>query len=134
MPKRLQGLTTSLFMRKRSAPSNLNPITPMGNFAGYFVGDVVRTGNDNFTSDKKLKENIENLPDGLSILNKIETKIYDYKTSEYEHMNLPRGKQYGVIAQQVQTLLPELINQVVHPAKFDAQGNMLKRKSGLPDC
>jgi hypothetical protein len=40
-------------------------------------------------------------------------------------MNLPGGKQYGLIAQEVQTILPELVNNNVHPAKVDSLGNII---------
>src|SRR6185437_2224837 len=40
-------------------------------------------------------------------------------------MNLPSGKQYGLIAQDVQTVLPELVNNNVHPAVRDSLGNVV---------
>lgn len=38
---------------------------------------------------------------------------------------MPSGKQYGLIAQEVQTVLPELVNNNVHPAKLDSIGNVV---------
>lgn len=93
------------------------------NYAGYFDGDVVRTGNDNFTSDANLKENIDSLSGALGTLMQLKPKTFTYKQSSYPSMNLPGGPQYGLVAQDVQSLLPELVNAVTHPAVYDANGN-----------
>jgi len=96
-----------------------------GNYAGYFNGDVVRTGTDNFTSDANLKQNIDTITNALSIINQLKPKSYDYKQSSFPSMSLPSGKQYGLIAQDVQLILPELVNNNVHPAKVDSVGNVI---------
>ncbi len=96
-----------------------------GNYAGYFNGDVVRTGTDNFTSDFNLKQNIDTITDAIGIINKLKPKSFEYKQSSFPSMNLPSGKQYGFIAQDIQTVLPELVNNNVHPAKLDSLGNVI---------
>lgn len=104
------------------------PLTPSGsippgpNYAGYFNGDVVRTGSDNFTSDAMLKQNIDTITNAMGIINLLKPKTYDYKLSIFPSMHLPSGKQYGLIAQDVQTILPELVNTNVHPAVLDSLG------------
>ncbi len=40
-------------------------------------------------------------------------------------MNLPIGNQFGLIAQDVQLILPELVNEITHPAKLDTIGNVI---------
>lgn len=70
-----------------------------GNYAGYFNGDVVRTGTDNFTSDQMLKQNIDSISNAMTIINQLKPKSYDYKISSFPSMHLPSGKQYGLIAQ-----------------------------------
>lgn len=95
------------------------------NYAGYFNGDVVRTGTDNFTSDANLKQNIDTITNALGIINQLKPKSYEYKQSSFPSMSLPSGKQYGLIAQDVQTVLPELVNNSVHPAKLDSAGNVI---------
>jgi len=86
-------------------------------WAGYFDGNVIRTGNDNFTSDQILKQNIVPLTNGLNTINQLQAKTFDYNLSSYPQMNLPNGLQYGLIAQQVQTVLPSLVNSAIHPPK-----------------
>ncbi len=94
-------------------------------YAGYFNGDVVRTGTDNFTSDFNLKKNIDTIAHAMVIINQLKPKTFEYKKSSYPSMNLPSGKQYGLIAQDVQTVLPELVNNNIHPAKLDSVGNVI---------
>ena len=39
-------------------------------------------------------------------------------------MVLPSGKQWGLIAQDVEPILPELVSTVEHPAQYDSLGNL----------
>ena len=104
-------------------PTSSSGIT--GTYAGYFDGHVVRTGSDNFTSDQNLKQNFDTIPNAIGIIKQLKPKTFDYKLSSYPSMSLPGGKQYGLIAQETQTVLPELINNIVHPAKYDSVGNII---------
>ncbi|MFP5471252.1 MAG: tail fiber domain-containing protein [Bacteroidia bacterium] len=95
-------------------------------YAGYFVGDVVRTGTDNFTSDAMFKDNINNLNNSLSLINQLEPKTFNFKTADYPYMTFPSGIRYGLIAQDVESILPELVNNTVHPGEYDKEGNELR--------
>jgi len=95
------------------------------NYAGYFNGDVVRTGTDNFTSDQNLKQHIDTITNAMGIINQLKPRTFDYRLSSYPSMNLPSGKQYGLIAQDVQAILPELVNTNTHPAVLDTAGNVV---------
>ena len=108
-------------------PCPTPPCAPSGqNFAGYFVGDVVRTGGgDNFSSDAKLKENVNRIDNAIELIKEIQPKTFNYKSSEYPSMSLPTNKQYGMIAQEVEVILPELIKNVNHPATLDSAGNII---------
>lgn len=81
--------------------------------AGYFDGDVVVTGTFSNPSDIKFKKDIKSDVDGLSMLSDLKVKSYEYKTEEYaDSMGFPEGQQYGLIAQDVEDVLPELVNEV----------------------
>jgi hypothetical protein len=95
------------------------------NYAGYFNGDVVRTGTDNFTSDINLKENIDSVYNAITIINQLKPKTFTYKNTSFPSMNLPTGMQYGLIAQEVETIMPELVNENVHPAVYDSTGAVI---------
>ena len=100
------------------------PIGP--NYAGYFVGDVVRTGDDNFTSDLNLKENITNITNATSIIANLQPHKFNFKTTEFSYMGLPQGTRYGLIAQEVEPYLGELVKTAVHPPKYDTAGNVIQ--------
>ena len=122
-------------------------------YAGYFEGDLAYTGTLSNPSDQKLKKNAEGLGKGLSgevaeqvqanaqgtsaggeardsprsearakVL-QLDPKSYRYRRGEYA-MGLPEGKQYGLVAQQVEELFPELVHTQAHPAdSAQAAGN-----------
>lgn len=92
------------------------------NYAGYFNGDVIRTGTDNFTSDINLKQNIDSISNALGIINQLNPKTFNFDTIAYPQMNLSNKKQYGLIAQEVETVLPELVSEAIHPAVTDTLG------------
>ena len=98
------------------------PVTATNDWAGWFDGDVYLSG-ALAPSDAMLKDNIEDLEGALDILNEIEPKTYVYQTGEYEFMNLPTGLQYGVVAQDLAEVLPELTRFASRPALLDSTGN-----------
>lgn len=82
------------------------------NYAGYFVGDVTYTGTLSGPSDAKLKYDINDFSGALGIVKRLEPKTYFYKQDgEASFLNLSEGLQYGFIAQDVEAILPELVNE-----------------------
>ena len=62
------------------------------------------------TSDKRLKKNPENLNNVLGKIKDINGIKYDWRTDEFPDKNLPKEKQIGIIAQEVELHFPELVN------------------------
>ena len=93
---------------------------PFGTFgsayAGYFDGDVSVIGNFTNPSDISLKQNIDSISNALNIIKQLKPYKFDFKTSSYPQLNLPTGKQFGLIAQDVQPVLPEIVNAANHPS------------------
>ncbi|MHC1774997.1 MAG: tail fiber domain-containing protein [Lentimicrobium sp.] len=89
--------------------------------AGYFVGDVTVTGDFSNPSDNNLKKNIRQLDTSLERILKLDAKIYENKTDEYEFMNLAKGPQFGFIAQELETVFPELVKVNHHPGPIRAE-------------
>jgi Chaperone of endosialidase/Secretion system C-terminal sorting domain len=91
-------------------------------FAGYFQGDVFATGLY-LGSDRKLKKNITSENKVMDQLRKLNPVTYDFSADDYKGFNLPRSKQHGLIAQEVQAVFPELVrtNKYLTP---DADGKM----------
>ncbi|MCB0795719.1 MAG: tail fiber domain-containing protein [Flavobacteriales bacterium] len=91
------------------------------NWAGYFEGDVLATGNY-YTSDATLKTNVEPITDPGSVLDQLQPVSYFFDTVTYDFMGLPKELQFGLIAQDVETVLPHLVKDVVRPAEYDSMG------------
>jgi len=72
-------------------------------------GDITLTGTITNVSDKKLKKDIASYKGGLDIIQKLDPKTYHFKTEEYRGLGLPASNQIGLIAQDVEQLLPELV-------------------------
>jgi len=87
------------------------------NYAGYFSGDIYVTGSY-LPSDRKLKNNISSIKGSLEQLMKLKPSEYEYKTTEYADMALPKGKQMGLIADEVKAEFPGLVKEAVQPAKY----------------
>jgi hypothetical protein len=70
--------------------------------AGTFVGST-----SNQISDERLKENIVTIPNALAKVKQLKGRNFTWKTEA----NLPEqsGTQYGFIAQEVESVIPEVI-------------------------
>jgi hypothetical protein len=88
------------------------------NYGGYFVGDVYTTGSY-LPSDRKLKNEIRPLTQALDIIQKLKPSFYTYKTDDYKQMQLPEGIQYGLIADEVEEVLPGSVKKTVQPAEYE---------------
>ncbi len=105
------------------AAPDISPSTLGPNFAGYFNGDLLYTGQVG-TSDQMFKTNIDSIPNALNIVNNLKPRKYEYNVSAFQgKMNFKQGQQYGFIAQEVQTVLPELVGTAINPAIIDSSGN-----------
>jgi hypothetical protein len=78
-----------------------------------------------YASDKRLKENVINIPNALDKIKQINGVYFDWKDKTKELGFFPSQKNdVGVIAQEIQSILPE----VVTLAPFDYE--LGKSKSG----
>ena len=73
-------------------------------WAGYFVGDVHATGNITQGSDARLKQDVVNIDYGLREVLKLRPVAWNWKAKS------GKGRQLGLIAQEVETVLPELVS------------------------
>jgi hypothetical protein len=92
-------------------------------YAGYFNGDVAVNGSLTSPSDEMLKENIQDINGASEVLKQLRPRTFQFKTQDFPSMNLPAGVRYGLIAQEVETVLPELIGMSVNPSPTDSAGN-----------
>ena len=87
--------------------------TSTGYYAAVFDGNVYAYGSYYSSSDKNLKKNIVDVDNAMSIINKLKPKNYEFKTDDtkFTSFNLPKGRHYGLIAQEVQQILPNIVKE-----------------------
>ena len=80
-----------------------------GYYAGYFQGSVYTTGTYQ-SSDVRLKKNITDMNGALWLINQLQPKQYEFRSDGYfGKLNLPEGIHYGLIAQDLEKVLPTLV-------------------------
>ena len=87
-------------------------------YAAYFSGNVFCSGSY-VGSDQNLKQNIQDYSGGMNVINQLHPKQFQYRHDGYfELMNLPKGDHCGLIAQDVEQVLPDLVKDTrFEPAK-----------------
>ncbi len=113
------------------APGPMDPTGTISQWAGVFQYDVNFNGNGYYNgnvymwSDSKLKDSINNITNALKLLTQINPKTYIFNASMYPFMNFPSGKQYGILADQLSSIIPEITTNYTYPKKLDCSGNIL---------
>jgi len=83
-------------------------------FAGYFVGDVYATGSF-ISSDARVKKDIKDFSNAMDIIGQLQPKNYEYRSDgNFASMNLPKGRHYGMLAQDLEKILPNLVKEEKH--------------------
>jgi len=93
-------------------------------YAAFFSGDIFCSANY-LGSDEKLKKNIRDISSAIDIINQLHPKQYQYRQEEnYKLMNLPVGDHYGLIAQDVEKVLPDMVKDTkFYPGKAAPSDN-----------
>lgn len=104
------------------APINAN------SYAGFFDGNIYATsisgtGGNQITSDVMFKKDVLDINNALSIINQLSPKTFYYKTTDFGRLNFSNKLQYGLVAQDVEAVLPELVDNKTIPSKLDEFGN-----------
>ena len=77
-------------------------------YGAYISGNLYYSGTISGPSDARLKENIQPIGNAISRLQQLVPSSYTFK-KEYSKMNLPKGTQFGFIAQDMEKVFPELV-------------------------
>ena len=109
------GATNSFGVFGSSQPPLVN------SWAGYFQGNVQINGTTsgaiyNFTSDSNLKTGIAPISNPLTLIRELKPKSFYFDTNNTAGFYFPSKKQYGFLAQDVNSLAPELVYSSVKPA------------------
>lgn len=80
-------------------------------YAAVFFGGVYSSVGYS-TSDRNLKKDIEDVSSAMSIIDKLKPKHYEFKNdTKYASLHLPGGKHYGLLAQDLEQVLPDLVHE-----------------------
>jgi hypothetical protein len=81
-------------------PSYVLDVTGVARFTGGYT-----------TSDRRWKKNVVPIHDALDTINKLRGVTFDWRRNEFPAMHFADGRQYGFIAQDVQSVLPEIVSK-----------------------
>ncbi len=86
----------------------------VSNFAGYFVGNVTVTGTFSNPSDRKFKQDIRQEAEVLSRIMQVQPSNYEFnQVGIFEKFHFAKGMQHGFIAQDLEKIFPELVNNEI---------------------
>jgi hypothetical protein len=94
-------------------------------WAGYFNGRTGRSGSDFLTCDRNLKEKIQPVEYEGDILDKINVYSYEFKKDLKSNIALEPGYQVGFIAQEIESVFPHLVKDILFPAKYSDEGKVI---------
>lgn len=97
-------------------------------YAGVFDGDVYGTSVSHgvgyfVLSDEKFKKDIELITEPINIIKSLRPTTF-YYTDEDMGLRFSNKKQYGFIAQEVERVLPGLVQDVIKPMQLNNEGNV----------
>ena len=93
------------------------------NWAGYFDGKTFCTSGVWDASDANLKTNISSLENATSMLMALEPKSYEFDPS-VDALNLPNDTQYGIMAQNLETVIPHAVIDTKTPVRYADDGSV----------
>lgn len=86
-------------------------------------GNLKVNGTITETSDRNLKENIKPIENGLSTIMKLNPSSYNFRgNGEYKGLKLAQGMHFGLIAQEVEMVLPSLVQNNKHTYLAPVEG------------
>lgn len=78
-----------------------------------------------WTSDQQFKTTIDSISEALPIINQLKPRSFYFDTTNVYGLSFSNKKQYGLIAQDVEQVLPELVTSTTKPADVDTLGNVI---------
>ncbi len=85
------------------------------NYAGYMDGDLAYTGSLINASDMNLKTDVQPMTAAMDKIMQLSPKSYYFAKPEGANINLPKERQYGLLAQDLEQIFPTMVTTVKHP-------------------
>ncbi|MDO9187031.1 MAG: tail fiber domain-containing protein [Bacteroidia bacterium] len=78
-----------------------------------------------FTSDQQFKTSVDSISNAVSLIKQLKPRSFYFDTTNVYGLNFNEQKQYGLIAQDVEQILPELVSNTTKTATYDTAGTLL---------
>ncbi len=79
---------------------------------GLFVNGSIWANGTTYASDERFKQNITAIQSPLQKLVQINGVEYEMKTGSFQKNNFQKGRQMGLLAQNVEKIVPEAVNEI----------------------
>jgi len=76
----------------------------------YVNGSIYSTGSVSGGSDIRFKNDLQPIGDAVSNIMKLKGVSFTWKMDKFKDKGFPGGRHYGVVAQEVEKVLPEVVN------------------------
>ncbi|MBK9174787.1 MAG: tail fiber domain-containing protein [Flavobacteriales bacterium] len=98
-------------------------------WAGYFDHDVNINGDVYLysvyaMSDATLKTDVQDIAPSADVVQALQVHSYNFTEEAITNLALPEGQQVGLIAQELEQVLPGLVQEKSVPAEYDSTGTM----------
>ncbi len=94
--------------------------------AALFYGNTVTLGTPYVLSDARLKKNKEEIKNASDILQKIKSYQYEYNNSASKNISSIRGTQIGLLAQEIEEVLPHAVIKIQTPELKSLHSNSIR--------
>jgi hypothetical protein len=78
-------------------------------WGGVFYNDLGYTGFFGVASDERAKKDVKKIAGALEIVSKLNPVTYNFDLDKFPNMGLNTEMEYGFLAQEVRTVLPEIV-------------------------
>ena len=102
------GTSEVLHIGLASKRVGINTTTPTYEFE--VAGDIGLSGTIYGTSDIRVKKNVSPIENAVETLQALNPVGYEFKTVEFSEKNLSEGDHFGLLAQEVEAVIPSLVN------------------------
>lgn len=100
----------------------IGTLTPNSAYKLTITGSGLAMGGIWQNSDLKLKKNINDFSRAMDMILQLKPKTYFFKTDEYTSLNLPDRKQYGFVAQDLEKVIPEIVQTSKQAVSMNGNG------------
>ena len=76
----------------------------------YVNGDIYATGTSTSASDVRFKRNVTSITDALDVARRARAVTFSFQTDAFPERRFPKHAQAGVVAQELEAVLPDLVS------------------------